>query len=226
VVGQTIYNWEKDGPPEGRIPEIEEILGPLTKKKQAPSDADETEFDPTEDEISSFGVWMRRRREELDLTRPELARKAHLAYPTVYFIESGRIKNPQAATKDKLLHLLGPMDDGDDTDDENRIQGIGSVHEFNPKDEEDQPSCPGVYVLYSRTRRPVYVGKAGSIHNRITTHDHTRKYTKRDWWFMSPLVEYGAYIEVKDKKLRDQVEKVMMRFLKNILGSNERNTKD
>ena len=53
----------------------------------------------------------------------------------------------------------------------------------------------------------IYVGQATNIADRIQ--DHLDKF-----WFKRPIVELGAYIEINDKKLRNQVETVLIQFLK------------
>ena len=42
---------------------------------------------------------------------------------------------------------------------EDTPQGVGSLTDFDPYSKTDWPSCGGVYVLYDRSERPVYVGK-------------------------------------------------------------------
>jgi hypothetical protein len=34
------------------------------------------------------------------------------------------------------------------------------------------------------------------------------------FWFKSPIVEKGAYVHIKDSKLRHQVEQILIKFLK------------
>ena len=64
-----------------------------------------------------------------------------------------------------------------------------------------------MYVFYDISQRPIYVGQATNIADRIQ--DHSDKF-----WFKRPIVELGAYIEINDKKLRNQVETVLIQFLK------------
>jgi hypothetical protein len=49
---------------------------------------------------------------------------------------------------------------------------------------------------------------ADDIADRIRGH-HDR------FWFKQPIVQGAAYIPVKDKKLRRQIETVLIKFLKN-----------
>ncbi len=219
VTGEEIGHWEKGKAFEKHLAQLEEILGPLTKKE----DSDENGADTTDDEVSSFGTWVHKMREKLDLSVPELARQAKIAPPTIYFIENGRIKNPQQSTRKKLYHVLGKPKELDSEEaqkerEEHEVIGIGSLVDFNPSDKEDWPDCHGVYVLYDRSQRPVYVGSSkNSIKNRLKEHEEK-------FWFKSPIVKYGSYIEVKDKDLREQLEQVMIKFLKATAVLNKRDT--
>jgi len=65
-----------------------------------------------------------------------------------------------------------------------------------------------VYVLYDITQRPIYAGKATKISVRIRDHRSSN-------WFIRPIVETGAYIEIPDATLRDQIETVLIQFPKN-----------
>ena len=56
--------------------------------------------------------------------------------------------------------------------------------------------------------RPIYVGKASRIKDRVDDH-------KEKFWFKQPIVQSAAYIEIGDARLRDQVETVLIQFLKN-----------
>jgi hypothetical protein len=77
----------------------------------------------------------------------------------------------------------------------------------DPHDAASLPSCPGVYVFYDVSDRPVYVGKAEKISKRVK--DHTDKF-----WFKHPIVSHGAYVQIDGATLRYQVEQVLIKFLK------------
>ena len=74
-----------------------------------------------------------------------------------------------------------------------------------------------MYVLYDISQRPIYVGKASNIAGRLNDHG-TR------FWYKRPLVETGAYIEIQNKLLRDQIETVLIQFLKNNAVINKQKT--
>jgi transcriptional regulator with XRE-family HTH domain len=216
VFPSYICNWENDdkGPPDKYIPYIEEILGPITKK----ATRKEKDAEIIEHETSDFGVWMRNTREEKGLSRYELAQQTGLAVPTIYFIESGRVTNPQDATKEKIYKVLGKQPPEQHVTKRKHPTYNGkNVHGFNPMDRSDWPpkGSSGVYVLYDKTHHPVYVGESIHIGIRLGEHkDYEQK--EFDKWFDATAV-YGSYIEVADEKARIELEWVMIRFLKDSL---------
>ncbi len=64
-----------------------------------------------------------------------------------------------------------------------------------------------VYVFYDVSDRPVYIGESQNIGTRVGTHEDK-------FWFKFPIVSNAAYVEIKDKDLRHQVEQVLIKFLK------------
>lgn len=210
VTQATIANWEAGSPFTSSRSRIEKILGPLTNKKQLQSDEGGTQSAPVESDISSFGSWVRENRNKLSLSVPELAQKAKISAVAIYNIENGKIKNPQTATRNKLASAFNatvPSDVVEETEGEQSIEGLGSLRDFDPYDESEWPQSPGVYVLYDVTERPVYVGKGQKIATRLAAHE------KQKFW-IKPIVYYASYIEVKDAKMRHQLEQVLIKFLK------------
>lgn len=94
---------------------------------------------------------------------------------------------------------------------------MAELIDFNPHDPTDQPNKPEVYVFYDISGRPIYVGQANNIADRVD--DHKEKFR-----FKQPIVQTAAYIEMGDKKLRDQVETVLIQFLKNNAVINKNKT--
>jgi transcriptional regulator with XRE-family HTH domain len=213
VTQGSIASWEAGKPPKkANMSGLQEVLGPLSMKKASKSSGAQDEKAPTtpDSEISSFGIWLRAQRSEQSLSVPELAKSADVSAPAIYNIESGKIQNPQAATRDRLAKALKqsvPEQVVTDTEQEQAIVGLGSLTDFQPYEKDRWPQCAGVYVLYDINQRPLYVGKAERIATRL--HEHLEKL-----WFRSPIVEYASYIEVADKQLRHQLEQVMIKFLK------------
>lgn len=87
------------------------------------------------------------------------------------------------------------------------VKGLGTFEDFNPHDENEYPHESGVYVFYDISDRPIYVGMASNIANRIR--EHSDKF-----WFKRPIVEHASYIAVRDGTLRRQIETTLIKFLK------------
>jgi transcriptional regulator with XRE-family HTH domain len=129
---------------------------------------------------------------------PNWQKKADISAMAIYNIENGKIKNPLSSTRNKLAAALDqpiPNDVVEATEQEQNIEGLGSLTDFNPYEEKEWPQCAGIYVLYDNTERPVYVGKGKKISTRLK-------------------VTYASYIEVKNEKTRHQLEQVLIKFLK------------
>jgi transcriptional regulator with XRE-family HTH domain len=203
----TVSNWElgKSEPSRRQIQELESFLGPLVSSKASDSAA------TTPSDVSPFGVWLNATRVRKSLTVPELAQRAGVSIMTVYNLESGRINNPQERTKEALTRALDSdvsREAAQATQEAANIEGLGSLVDFDPYDEDSLPAVAGVYMFYDISDRPIYVGQSGNIRQRIRN-DHVDKF-----WFKRPIVELGAYVEIKEQKLRGQIEKILIRFLK------------
>ena len=210
VFQPTISQWEKGraSPSNDQLAKLNEILGGLT-----PSDA------VTEAESQTpVAAWLSRALAKKDLTVGEVAAKANVSVPTVYNILSGRAQNPHPRTIVALEKALGDnFESKDDAQKTAEIAGIGELIDFNPYEQAEIPTKGGVYVLYDISQRPIYVGKASKIAIRL--HDHSTRF-----WFKRPLVETGAYIEIENALLRDQIETVLIQFLKNNAVINKQKT--
>ena len=213
VTAAAVSNWEGGREPKGdNKTKLELILGRLSTKATAgkPRTFSEASVTVLESEVSSFGLWLRERRTAANMSVPELASKSKISMPAIYNIESGKIRNPQSGTRDKLAKTLGqaiPEAVVNETESDQEIAGLGSMTDFDPHSRKDWPTCSGVYVLYDKSQRPIYVGKAKTISQRLGSHFNM-------FWFKDPIVRYGSYIEVNDDKLRHQLEQVMIKFLK------------
>ena len=193
-----ISQWEtgKQQPTQENLDKAAEILGPLTESSTT--------------KATEFGVWLRSIRESKGMTPNELANKAKISLAQIYNLESGRTSNPQEKTKKHLQEALGsdvPREVNEETAREATIQGIGQLVGFDPYEEAELQDVPGVYVFYDISDRPVYVGKASSIRERVRQH-----YQK--FWFKRPIVDTASYIEVRDETLRHQIEQILIKFLK------------
>ena len=168
-------------------------------------------FGRSEGSVSNpFGDWLKREREKRNWTVQELASKAEVSAPAIYNIEAGRISNPRQGTKDRIARALSveiPSDVTELVDSESEIKGLGIFTDFDPHAKDDLPATSGIYVLYDVSERPVYVGQGKDIASRIK--DHHEKF-----WFKHPIVDTASYIEVKNAALREQIESLLMKFLK------------
>ncbi len=177
---------------------------------------DDEDIAAPDSEISSFGTWVRDNRIKQSMSISELAKSAGIAVATLHGIENGKFQNPQAATKSKLtaaLKLTTPPPDKPSP-----IAGIGPLEDFYPHDKTDWPKCSGVYVLYDKNERPVYVGQSSNISIRLSHHFGM-------FWFKHPIVAKGSFVEVKDATLRKQLESALIRFMKKSLVINVQGVK-
>jgi transcriptional regulator with XRE-family HTH domain len=207
----TISNWEQGrAKPDGReVAKLERVLGAFnepTRMKKAGAE----EAPATVAEGRAFGDWLRKSREAAELSAHELAEASGVSQVQIYNLETGRSTNPRPATRSRLekaLKATVPADVQAEVDDEQAIEGLGPLTDFDPHSKDDRPGCAGVYVFYDVSDRPIYVGKASSIKSRVS--DHEEKF-----WFKYPIVSHAAYVEIKDGTLRHQVEQVLIKFLK------------
>jgi transcriptional regulator with XRE-family HTH domain len=195
----TVSNWEKgtSGPDASALESLTKVLGPLVNVGDGAG-------------ANAFGAWLRRAREAAKLSVPELATAAGMSSLGIQNLESGVSQNPQAKTREKLEKALRtPVPDEVklETENEQRIEGLGTLKDFDPHKKDDWPTCPGIYVFYDVSDRPIYVGQGQKISARVANHEDK-------FWFKHPIVSHAAYIEVAATELRTQVEQVLIKFLK------------
>jgi len=200
----TVSNWEtgKAQPDAGQLKRLKSILGPEIFSEQ---------WTPGVLEGPSIvGAWLSKARQKSGLTQQELAEKAGVTQVTISHIETGRARNPQPRTIKLLGDALGEPFENEamrELEEASQVKGIGQLTDFNPHDRAEYPNEPGVYVFYDISERPIYVGKAKNIADRIK--DYHDKF-----WFKSPIVHSASYVQVKDDTLRGQIETVLIKFLK------------
>ncbi len=198
VTQGTVSNWErgKGVPGPEQLATLAELASP----------------GHDEPEKTSFGDWAGQRRNALGLSRQDLAAKVGISQIQVYNIETGRTANPREKTRVALQKVLGkaPQPLVEAAEKAAEIPGVGQMTDFNPHDEDDFPSEPGVYVFYDISERPVYVGQSSNIRRRIRGQGgHVEKF-----WYKSPIVETAAYVKVEDTTLRRQLEETLIKFLR------------
>jgi len=151
-----ISNWEngRGAPNERQLVLLNSLLGPLVGSEKDSS---------VSSDVSPFGVWLSRVRSRLNLTPAEVAVKAGVSIPTIYNLESGRSDNPQRATIEKITQALGESPSEETvqaTEAAAEIEGVGNLVDFDPHDDANFPSGPGVYVFYDVSQRPFTSEKA------------------------------------------------------------------
>lgn len=179
------------------------------------SQVDDTESaeivaDEQVDETPSFSSWLKQTMDRKHIKIPQLVASTGITYAGIWNIAQGKTKAPREETRKKLAAALG-----EDVPEEIESASEKSAMlfpgfewgDFTPHDLATVPDIPGVYVFYDVTDRPVYVGKSNkSIRTRV--HDHQTRF-----WFKRPLVERGAFLEIKEKQLCDKIETILIKFL-------------
>lgn len=215
VTQAAISQWEleKTFPSEDQKARVRQILGQI--------DAESSVSEPEEAVVSpsAIGAWLNKHRLATNLSVPELATKSGLSPVAIYNIESGQSQNPQKTTVDKLEKALGvklSAEAKEEAKDEATIEGVGEWFDFDPNKPDDWSTVAGIYVLYDISDRPIYVGQGQKISARLR--DHRKKF-----WFKQPIVQNAAFVGVADKVLREQIEKVLIKFLKSNAVLNQQN---
>lgn len=204
----SVSLWEqgKAKPSQQQIELLESILGGITKKEERQADSQ-----------TPISAWLSRAMGKKNLTVTEVATKAGVSVPTIYNILSGRAENPHGKTISSIEVVVGEKLESTHKPQESGSTAISELIDFDPHDKSQIPEKPGVYVFYDVSQRPIYVGKAKNIASRIK--DHSDKF-----WFKPPIVDLAAYVEIADEKLRDQIETVLIQFLKSNAVINKNKT--
>lgn len=173
-------------------------------------ESEEHEGEAPDEEANPIGEWIRSERLRRGWTQLELASKSGVSRGQIGNLEAGRNRNPQPRTRHRLERALGvdvPEGVTREAEREAQVLGLGALTDFDPHEAADLPGVPGVYVFYDISDRPVYVGKASEIKDRVRHHNEK-------FWFRRPIVDHAAYIEIQDERLRTQVEQILIKFLK------------
>lgn len=160
-----------------------------------------------------LGEWLRKRREQLGLSRAKLAEKAGISSLTVYFIETGRTESPTRTTVDALEKILGKMPGNvkEEVSEESRVEEFEFLGPFPCSEWRDninsETKIPCLYVFYDELKRPVRIGQTDDLRRRML------EYEKNYWWFKPPTADTFAYVIVKDGPFRDKTEKLMIKLV-------------
>ena len=216
VTQTLISQWElgKSKPSKEQKEALNKILGGWGSVRP-------TDQGDVEEETSSIALseWLTGARLAKNMSVAELAEAAEVSAPAIYNIEHGRISNPRGQTIQKLERALGSRLSPKEREGiriEATIEGLGEFVEFDPHNDSDLPSEPGIYMFYDISERPIYVGQGQVIRERIISH-------QQKFWFKRPIVETAAYVKINDPKLREKVEKILIRFLKSNAVINRQN---
>lgn len=155
-----------------------------------------------------LSAWLKRIRTSKSMSIDQLAEKSNVGSHLIRAIERGNIPSKRTVIP-QLELVLGekapPVSINQPQD--LAFPGVGVLEDFNPHNIEKRPLCAGIYVFYDISDRPIYVGESSNIRNRIKQHEEK-------FWFKSPLVEYAAYIQIDDDKLRKGIEQILINFLR------------
>lgn len=221
ITRAIISHWENENsfPSDKEKAQLKRILG-LNSNDSEDGNAPQREGLISSIELpSAIGAWLNKHRLQQNLSVPELAIKAGLSAVSLYNIKSGRSQNPQRNTVAKLEAALGQQlspEAEKDAKEEATIEGVGEWFNFDPNNQADWPAVAGIYVLYDISDRPIYVGQGQKISARL--HDHAEKF-----WFRPPIVQNAAFVGIDKKELREQIEKVLIKFLKSNAVLNQQN---
>ena len=227
-----ISQWENEitEVPEHHWKKLVRILGSL----EAPQEHDEFATSPLVQRVKYV----------IDrdiLSAQEFAEKANLAYATIRRIvnmKNNNVENFQDRTREKLEAVLRELENTPEASRENEERtgglreivdsAIGDIQPFDPNDLDGKEglaeNAAGVCMLYDQhgllyiggenekpkplcVGKPIYVGRSNNVIGRIRNH-------KDRFWYKSPVVESGVFIEVKDENLRKQVEKILIQLLR------------
>lgn len=147
-------------------------------------------------------------RNRLGLSQAQLGERIGVGQGAIYNWESGK-GAPNPSNLKLLEQIIGPiaLQEAPNTTEDDGVDGIGNLEDFDPYNKEEIPDLPGVYVFYDISQRPVYVGESQRIATRIDQH-------RDKFWFRPPILQSASYIEVRDQRLRRQLEQALIKFLK------------
>ena len=167
-----------------------------------------------------IGEWLREVRRSKRWTMADLAAKSKLSIPTISNIERGHNENPREDTIRKLEKALKAKVPGDVIEvvnQDSEIENVGRLENFEPHEAGDWPKVAGIYALYDKNKRPVYIGESDNIERRMNTH-------REKFWFREELVKYASYVQISDRTLRRKMERTAIGLLDSYLLFNKQHT--
>lgn len=219
-VSQALVSmWETGGAAPGDR-QVERLLE-LVPQRAAEREAEPHVEDDDEDESGdAFGEWLLQERSAAGLSRAALSDASGVSSQSIYNIETGRTPNPRDVTRQKLEEALGtqvPTEITEAASREATIEGLGEFENFDPHDNDAMPREPGIYVFYDAADHVLYVGESSNVRNRIV-HSHREKF-----WYHSRLIANASFVRIDDERLRKQIERTLIKFLKSNAVLNQQN---
>ncbi|MBK6691796.1 MAG: helix-turn-helix transcriptional regulator [Myxococcales bacterium] len=183
-----ISNWEKgrSQPDAEDLKKLEKILGKFYKPARtgATGDDDSAALSKRAD----LRTWLRAC-EKADLSAIELSEASRVSVVQIYNLESGhavltRGKGRESVWK-KALKTQVPTKSGDEAKEEQAIEGLGALTDFDPTKSRIAHMSGRLRLL--RCERPAdLVGKAQNIKTRVANHEDK-------FWFKAPIVSRGVH---------------------------------
>lgn len=165
-----------------------------------------------------LSAWLKRTRTSKNMSIDQLSKKSDVRSHLIRAIERGEPPAKRTVIPQLELALGEKAPSTSMTKPQGTVvPGIGALEDFNPHNIDERPLCAGIYVFYDISDRPIYVGESSNIRRRIKQHEEK-------FWFKSPLVEYAAYIQIDDDKLRKGVEQILISFLRSNAVLNKQHT--
>jgi transcriptional regulator with XRE-family HTH domain len=158
-----------------------------------------------------FSDWLNQEIIRKGISKNQLAKNAGCHPTTITNIISGRIQTPSKDMISKISNALNiqvPENVTDKVNQSSTFDGKTNIWtDFNPFDIESVPKQPGVYALFGPTDVVLYVGQSKNVNGRIKQHSEKK-------WFIPEVIDTGLCFFEEDKILRNNLEKILITFLK------------
>ncbi len=129
----VISQWEleKSQPTEAQVRLLEAVIGALDDSPNL--------------DIPAYSAWVSRQLAAEDMTATELHRATAVSYVTILNILNGKATNPQKKTREAIAKVLGSQSGAEQpVAPTSKVAGVGQLTDFDPYEEGELPSKPGV----------------------------------------------------------------------------------
>jgi transcriptional regulator with XRE-family HTH domain len=168
-------------------------------------------MEPVSTNANNFSKWLNQEIISKGISKNQLAKNAGCHPTTISNIISGRIQTP---SKDMIGKISSALDTQVPENVTNQVKKSSAFDgktdiwtDFNPFDIESVPKQPGVYALFGPTDVVLYVGQSKNVNGRIKQHSEKK-------WFIPEVIDTGLCFFEEDKNLRNNLEKILITFLK------------